>query len=90
MGIYPRFLDIVPRSVKCTYCKTERTVDNKINEKAISKRIFEKIYNEAVETNDMMDNLLFCYKKATNIMTACYRFDQYLKQNNFDQSVTVW
>ena len=71
-------------------CKTERTVDNKINEKAISKRIFEKIYNEAVETNDMMDNLLFCYKKATNIMTACYRFDQYLKQNNFDQSVTVW
>ena len=21
MGIYPRFLDIVPRSVKCTYCK---------------------------------------------------------------------
>ena len=71
-------------------CKTERTVDNKINEKAISRRIFDKIYNEALETDDMMDKLLICYKKATNIMTACYRFDQYLKKNNCDHLVTVW
>ena len=71
-------------------CKTERTVDNKIDEKAISRKIFDKIYNEALETDDMMDKLLFFYKKAPNIMTACYRFDQYLKQNNCDQLVTVW
>ena len=71
-------------------CKTERTVDNKIDEKAISRKIFDKIYNDALETDDMMDKLLFFYKKAPNIITACYRFDQYLKQNNCDQLVTVW
>ena len=69
--------------------KVERTLDNKVNEDAISKRIFQKIYNETLETNDMMDNLLIYYKKSNNIITACLRFDKYLKGINCDHLITI-
>ena len=70
--------------------KVELTVENKINENAISKRIFDKIYNESLETDDMMDKLFLYYKQSNNIITACQRFDEDLKDKNCDHLITIW
>ena len=67
----------------------ERTLDNKINEKVISERIFDKIYNESIETNDMMDKFYFYYNTSDNLIDACDEFDKYVKDKNCDHLITI-
>ena len=69
--------------------KIEITLGNKINEVIISKKIFHKIYEELLETDDMMDTFYSYYKNSNNIITACQKFDEYLKRTNCDHLITI-
>ena len=63
--------------------------DNKIIEQKISERIFDKIYFEILETKDMLDKFLFYYMNSKDIIMACHKFDNHLKNTNCDHLITL-
>ena len=70
--------------------KVELTVDNKINDYLISKRIFEKIWNHTLITDSSLYNFNKYFKESqSNVITACLKFDIYLKNINCDHLVTI-
>ena len=70
--------------------KVELTVDNKINDYLISKRIFDKIWNHTLVTDSSLYNFNKYFKESqSNVITACLKFDIYLKNINCDHLVTI-
>ena len=70
--------------------KVELTEDNKINDDLISERIFQKIFNHTLKTTDHMSKFDMYFKQSpSNVITACIKFDNYLKDINCDHLVTI-